>query len=82
MAAIAGRIADTGANIDRIERMARYPVTAIDLHVSGTDPDRLRTCWRRGRAQGVDVAVQPANLLRHGMRLIVMDVDSTLSRAR
>src|SRR3954471_14452137 len=36
IAAIAGRIADTGANIDRIERMARYPVTAIDLHVSGT----------------------------------------------
>jgi phosphoserine phosphatase len=29
MAAISGRIADTGANIDRIERMARYPVTAI-----------------------------------------------------
>ena len=43
MAAIAGRIADAGANIDRIERMARYPVTAIDLHVSGADPDALRT---------------------------------------
>src|SRR5690606_36734086 len=28
VAAIAGRIADIGANIDRIERMARYPVTA------------------------------------------------------
>ena len=42
VAAIAGRIADTGANIDRIERMARYPVTAIELHVSGADPDRLR----------------------------------------
>ena len=42
MAAIAGRIADSGANIDRIERMARYPVTAIDLHVSGVDPDALR----------------------------------------
>src|ERR1700712_4566082 len=42
MAAIAGRIADSGANIDRIERMARYPVTAIDLHVSGANPERLR----------------------------------------
>ena len=80
MAAIAGRIADTGANIDRIERMARYPVTAIDLHVSGADPDRLRGAAGRGggRARRVDVAVQPANLLRRGMRLIVMDVDSTL----
>jgi phosphoserine phosphatase len=29
-------------------------------------------------AQGVDIGVQPENLLRRGMRLIVMDVDSTL----
>ncbi|MGL5810148.1 MAG: phosphoserine phosphatase SerB [Nocardioides sp.] len=79
MAAITGRIADSGANIDRIERMARYPVTAIDLHVSGTDPERLRQALAREAArQGIDVAVQPANLLRRAMRLIVMDVDSTL----
>jgi phosphoserine phosphatase len=79
VAAIAGRIADTGANIDRIERMARYPVTAIELHVSGTDPDRLRvTLAAEAAVQAVDVAVQPASLLRHGMRLVVMDVDSTL----
>jgi phosphoserine phosphatase len=79
MAAVAGRIADSGANIDRIERMARYPVTAIDLHVSGADPDRLRALLAAEAArQGIDVAVQPANLMRRGMRLIVMDVDSTL----
>src|SRR3954453_16328093 len=79
MAAVAGRIADSGANIDRIERMARYPVTAIDLHVSGIDTDTLRaTLATEAAQQGVDVAVQPANLQRRGMRLIVMDVDSTL----
>jgi phosphoserine phosphatase len=79
MAAVAGRIADTGANIDRIERMARYPVTAIDLHVSGADPDRLRALLSvEASAQGIDVAVQPASLLRRAMRLIVIDVDSTL----
>ena len=79
MAAVAGRIADTGANIDRIERMARYPVTAIDLHVSGVDPDKLRGILAREAAdQEVDIAVQAANLLRRSMRLIVMDVDSTL----
>jgi len=79
MAAMAGRIADAGANIDRIERMARYPVTAIELHVSGVDPDKLRAALVEEAArQAVDVAVQPANLLRRGMRLIVMDVDSTL----
>jgi phosphoserine phosphatase len=79
VSAIAGRIADVGANIDRIERMARYPVTAIELHVSGADPDRLRIVLAAEAArQQVDVAVQPANLLRRSMRLIVMDVDSTL----
>jgi phosphoserine phosphatase len=79
VSAIAGRIADIGGNIDRIERMARYPVTAIELHVSGAEPERLRTVLSEEAArQQVDVAVQPANLLRRGTRLIVMDVDSTL----
>lgn len=56
-----------------------YLDTAIDLHVSGASPDALRTALAvEAAAQGVDVAVQPANLLRRGMRLIVMDVDSTL----
>ncbi|MDN5893118.1 MAG: phosphoserine phosphatase SerB [Nocardioides sp.] len=79
MAAMTGRIADSGANIDRIERMARYPVTAIELHVSGVGTDRLRgSLVQEAARQSIDVAVQPASLLRRGMRLIVMDVDSTL----
>ncbi|HWJ83479.1 MAG TPA: phosphoserine phosphatase SerB [Nocardioides sp.] len=79
MAAVAGRIADCGGNIDRMERMARYPVTAIELHVSGAPPERLRTLLaREAVAHGIDVAVQEATMLRHGIRLIVMDVDSTL----
>jgi phosphoserine phosphatase len=79
VAAITGRIADVGANIDRIERMARYPITAIDLHVSGADPEKLREILTREAAQqSVDIAVQAANLMRRSMRLIVMDVDSTL----
>jgi phosphoserine phosphatase len=78
-AAVAGRIADSGANIDRIERMARYPVTAIELHVSGVDTDRLRgTLAAEASHQGVDIAVQQATLLRRAMRLVVLDVDSTL----
>jgi phosphoserine phosphatase len=59
--------------------MARYPVTAIDLHVSGAEPEALRALLAAEAArQGLDIAVQPANLLRRGMRLVVMDVDSTL----
>ncbi len=79
VSAIAGRIADSGANIDRIVRMARYPVTAIELQVSGTRPDHLRALLAAEAAvQRVDVAVQPAGLSRHGPRLLVIDVDSTL----
>jgi phosphoserine phosphatase len=79
VSAIAGRIADTGANIDRIVRMARYPVTAVELDVSGAQPELLRTLLSTEAAhQGVDIAVQAAGLMRHGRKLVVMDVDSTL----
>ena len=79
LASVTQRIRDAGANIDRIERMARYPVTAFEFALSGADVDQLRTDLAiEAAAQGVDIAVQPASLLRHGMRLIVMDVDSTL----
>ena len=79
MAAIAGRIADTGGNIDRIERMARYPVTAIQLSVSGTDPTTLRSVLALEASKWpCDVAVQRADVTQRGARLLVMDVDSTL----
>jgi phosphoserine phosphatase len=77
--AVTRRIASAGANIDRIIRLARYPVSAFELHVSGAEPDVLRVeLAAEAAAQGVDIAVQPAGLHRRGMRLIVMDVDSTL----
>jgi phosphoserine phosphatase len=79
VAAIAGRIAASGANIDRIDRLADQPVTCIELDVSGADPDALRSALTREAArQRVDVAVQRGGLHRRAMRLIVMDVDSTL----
>jgi phosphoserine phosphatase len=79
MAAIAGRIAADGANIDRIDRIAHYPVTCIELDVSGADARRLRAgLSTEAVAQQVDVAVQRGGLHRRAMRLIVIDVDSTL----
>jgi phosphoserine phosphatase len=79
MAGIAGRIAAAGANIDRIERLSNYPVTCIELAVSGADPDTLRAELAiEAHTQQVDVAVQRTGLHRRAKRLIVMDVDSTL----
>lgn len=79
MAGIAGRIAASGANIDRIERLSSYPVTCIELAVSGADPQAMRAeLAAEAAAQQVDVAVQRSGLHRRAKRLIVMDVDSTL----
>ena len=77
--AIAGRIAASGANIDRIGRLAQQPVTCIEMDVSGGDPAMLREDLARAAVeQGIDVAVQRGGLHRRALRLIVMDVDSTL----
>src|ERR1700735_4968269 len=79
VAAVAGGIAADGANIDRITRLASNPVTCVELDVSGADPVSLRnTLAQVAVDSGVDVAVQRAGLERRAMRLIVMDVDSTL----
>jgi phosphoserine phosphatase len=79
VAAVAGRIAASGANIDRITRLAGDPVTCVELDVSGAEPGSLRESLAKVAAEsGVDVAVQRAGLHRRAMRLIVMDVDSTL----
>ena len=79
--AIAGRIAASGANIDRIGRLAQQPVTCIEMDVSGGDPAVLRDDLARAAVEhGIDVAVQRGGLHRRAMRLIVMDVDSTLIR--
>jgi phosphoserine phosphatase len=79
IAAIAGRIAANGANIERITRLAHRPVTCIEFDISGADPAELRVALARESAErGVDVAVQRGGLHRRAMRLVVMDVDSTL----
>ncbi|MFM8773336.1 MAG: HAD-IB family phosphatase, partial [Actinomycetota bacterium] len=73
-------LADRGWNIDRIRRIASYPVTAVVFEASG-DEDVVglrRALAERSRALGVDVAVQHAGLDRRGQRRIVMDVDSTV----
>jgi phosphoserine phosphatase len=81
IAAIAGRIAANGANIDRIGRLANRPVTCIEFDVSGADPALLRNALaRESVGQQVDIAVQRGGLHRRAMRLVVMDVDSTLVR--
>ncbi|MGL5819604.1 MAG: phosphoserine phosphatase SerB [Phycicoccus sp.] len=79
MAAVSAAVAEHGANIDRIRRLSRWPVTTVELDVSGADVLSLRRALALAAADsGADVAVAPAGLVRRGRRLVVMDVDSTL----
>jgi len=77
---LACRLAAHGANIDRIRRLSRHPVTTVELDVSGADDVAALRAELAAEAAvyGVDVAVSPAGLARRGRRLVVMDVDSTL----
>jgi phosphoserine phosphatase len=79
MSGVTRRISALGGNIDRIVRTAAYPVTAIELSVSGADQQELRAGLAVDSATlGVDIAVQRAGLRGRGTHLVVMDVDSTL----
>lgn len=79
LAAITTAIGDQGANIDRIRRLSRDPVTTLELDLSGADVPQLRRVLALLATElGVDLAVSPGGLARRGRRLLVMDVDSTL----
>jgi phosphoserine phosphatase len=77
--AVTGAIAEGAGNIDRIDRLSRYPVVSYEFVVVGGDADRMREALLAASADhGVDVAVQRESLERRAKRLVVLDVDSTL----
>src|SRR5439155_10418256 len=69
---------------DSIRRVADYPVTGLELHVSvaadtPTDDATLRSSLVELAARtGLDISVEREGLSRRAKRLIVFDVDSTL----
>ena len=79
VAAVSRAIADAHGNIERIDRIADYPVTAVEFVVAGADVDAIRTgVTEAARQVGIDISVQPVGLYSFGRRLVVLDVDSTL----
>jgi phosphoserine phosphatase len=76
---VTGCVARCGGNIERIVRLASYPVYSYELSVTGPDLDLLRRALAQEAARlEVDLAVQPAGLHRRAKHLIVLDADSTL----
>ncbi len=79
LAAIAAAIAGVNANIERIQRTASYPVTAIECVVSGASTTVLKSALTPlATEHSVDIAVSPGGLMRWAKKLVLMDVDSTL----
>ncbi|CRK62164.1 Phosphoserine phosphatase [Alloactinosynnema sp. L-07] len=81
---VARRLAALEVNIDAIRRVADYPVTGLEVHVSVAKDDadsdsRLRAALADVSVRvGLDIAVERDQLARRAKRLIVFDVDSTL----
>ena len=69
-----------GANVDRVERLSKYPAWSYQLQVSGGDAGAVRAglVELRRRFPNIDVAVQPKGLPRRALRVMVLDVDRTL----
>lgn len=81
--AIAAKIANRGGNIDRIQRTASYPLTAIEFEVSlALDEGDLKIIQRElaeiAQANGIDLAVEQSGLTRRSKRIVLLDMDSTL----
>ncbi len=77
--AVASVISANNGNIDRIVRLARYPVMAYELVVSGPDLETIRTALLTVAKDLVcDIAVHREGIGRRAARLVVLDVDSTL----
>ncbi len=79
LGAVAGAVISAGANIERIVRLARYPIYAYEFLVRGADRVELQKVLAlASKTHRLDVALQPAGLERRAKRLVVLDVDSTL----
>jgi phosphoserine phosphatase len=79
ISAIASAITAQGGNIERIQRTASYPITALEFIISGADQLKIR----QGLAgvttiHAIDIAVSRGGLMRWAKKLVVMDIDSTL----
>lgn len=77
--AVASTVANHDGNIDRIIRLARYPVLAYELLCSGPNIAAMRNdLMAVADTLPCDIAVNSEGLGRRAARLVVMDVDSTL----
>lgn len=76
---VAKVVSAAGGNIERIYRIAHYPVTALELLVSDVAVEQIKKPLAEiANNTPVDIGVQAGGLHRRAKKLVVLDVDSTL----
>ena len=76
---VAGIVRSANGNIERIFRIAHYPVTALEILVSKVSADSIKKPLAElANLSPVDIGVQSGGLQRRAKKLVVLDVDSTL----
>ncbi len=82
--AVATRLAEHGANIERISRLTETGLGSVEVHLTlprERDAEALkRSLLELSMGSSFDIALQPEGLYRRGKRMVVMDMDSTLIR--
>lgn len=83
--ALATRLAEHGANIERITRLTETHLGSVEIHITlppGRDSDVLKRSLLElsMKDNAFDVALQRESLFRRSKRMVVMDMDSTLIR--
>ena len=82
IAAVSRVLAESGYNIEKIQRLDQGRVRCLEMVVASDRPEGASLLKPAllpvGREFSVDIAVQPDNLFRRVKRLVVLDLDSTL----
>lgn len=84
ISALAEVLASTGINIDKIQRLSGEAFTCLELILHAPEGVELHAVKQallpQGTRFGIDVALQRESVYRRARRLVVLDMDSTLTQ--
>lgn len=84
IASVAEVLAEHGVNIDKIHKLSGATFSCIEMLLSAPEAIDLQQIKQallpRGTQYGVDLALQKENVYRRSKRLVVLDMDSTLTQ--
>lgn len=84
IATLADALARRGTNIDKIHKLSAHTFSCLEMLLSSPEEEDLQQLKQillpLGKQFGVDLAIQRENVYRRAKRLVVLDMDSTLTQ--